>query len=286
MTQLVNIDGKLFAPEDAKISVFDHGFLFGDSVYDTMRTYGGRVFLLDEHMQRLENSARMLYLKLPLTAEELKSEILRTVHASSNPECYVRLMVTRGVGKIGLDIRLCKNTSTVILVQPLEPPLARFYQEGVPVTIVTVRRNDPRALNPKMKSSNLINNILAYHEAAESGAFEGILCNPSGFVAEATGSNIFLIRDHVLLTPPPEAGLLEGVTRALVLDLATKKKIPFVEKNITPEEFKQAEECFLTSTTKAILPVRSIDSARLSPVPGPVTRQLMDAYDAFVAAIP
>lgn len=284
MMQLVNIDGKLYGPEDAKISVFDHSFLFGDSVYETMRTYRRKVFLLDEHMKRLENSARMLYLNLPVPCEELKDEIRRTVNESSNAECYIRLMITRGVGKIGIDIESCKKPGYVILVLPLEPPAAQFYREGVPVAVVSVRRNDPRALNPRMKSSNLINNILAYREAREAGAFEGILCNPEGFVAEATGSNIFIVRSNILVTPPREAGLLEGVTRALVLDLAARMKIAVEEKNMIPEELMRAAECFLTSTTKAILPVRSIGNTELSPVPGPVTLQLMSAYDAFADA--
>jgi len=284
MTQLVNIDGKLYGPDDATISVFDHAFLFGDSVYETMRTYRHKVFLLDDHMMRLENSARMLYLKIPLSIDELKGQILRTVNESSIPECYVRLIITRGVGKIGIDIESCKKPSYVILVQPLEPPAAHFYRDGVPITVVSIRRNDPGALNPRMKSSNLINNILAYREAREAGAFEGILCNSQGFITEATGSNIFVVLDHVLVTPPAEAGLLEGVTRRLVLDLASRKKIPAKERNITPEELTQAAECFLTSTTKAILPVRSIGNTELSPVPGPVTMQLMSAYDDFVDA--
>jgi len=284
MMQLVNIDGKLYGPEDAKISVFDHAFLFGDSVYETMRTYRRKVFLLDEHMNRLENSARMLYLTLSLSIEELKDEIRKTVNESSNAESYIRLIITRGVGKIGIGMESCKNPGYVILVLPLVPPAPEFYREGVPVTIVSVRRNDPRALNPRMKSSNLINNILAYREAREAGAFEGILCNSEGFITEATGSNIFMVRGNVLVTPPPEAGLLEGVTRALVLDLADQKKIRAEQRNITPEELNEAAECFLTSTTKAILPVRSIGKAVLSPVPGPVTTQLMSAYNAFVAA--
>ncbi len=284
MMQLVNIDGKLFGPDEAKISVFDHAFLFGDSVYETMRTYGGKVFLLDEHMKRLENSARMLYLKLPISSEALKNEIRKTVSESSNAECYIRLMITRGTGKIGIDIQSCKQSGFVIFVLPLEPPPAQFYHRGVPVGVVSVRRNDPRALNPRMKSSNLINNILAYREAKEVGAFEGILCNIQGFITEATGSNLFIVHNNVLVTPPPEAGLLEGVTRALVLDLAKRKNIPAEERNFTPEELAGAAECFLTSTTKAILPVRSIGSAELSPVPGPVTARLMSAYDEFVAA--
>ena len=255
MSRIVNIDGKLSGPEEAKISVFDHGFLFGDSIYETMRTYRRRIFLLDRHLLRLENSARMLRLKLPLSLEEFGGELNRTVVAASNDECYLRLMVTRGVGSIGLDIDLSPQPGYVVIVNRFEGLPSAYYERGVKIAIVSVRRNDLSTLNPKIKSSNLLNNVLAYVEAKEQGAFEGILCNISGYVSEGTGSNIFLVSDGTLLTPSLDSGLLEGVTRDLVIQLAEQEKIPFQERKVTPEELIEAEECFITSTTKGILPV-------------------------------
>lgn len=282
MGQLVNINGELFGPDDARISVFDRGFLFGDSIYETIRTYRQKIFLPDRHLQRLQNSASMLRLKLPLSLLQIESELNRTVAAAANPESYVRLIVTRGRGRIGLDIHLSTASTFVILVNPLEALPADYYEHGVPVAIVSTRRNDRAALNPLMKSSNLLNNILAYSEAKEEGAFEGILCNLNGYIAEGTGSNVFVVRDNILITPPSEAGLLEGVTRGLVVELARKEKMVCEERNITPVEFLECRECFITSTTKAILPVSRINHTELERAPGPITRRLMDAYDRFV----
>ena len=282
MEQVVNIDGKIVAAENASISVFDRGFLFGDSIYETLRTYDRKPFLMDRHLQRLENSARMLFMNLPMSLDEISRQVLRTVEASSNRECYIRIIVSRGAGRIGLDVDLSKKPTLVIIVVKLEPPSADHYEKGVRLSIVSVRRNDVTSLNPKIKSSNLLNNVLGYVEAKKHGAFEAILCNIAGFVAEGTGSNVFAIRSGKLLTPPPQAGLLEGVTRALTLDLAANEQISCEEILFTPQELLQCEECFITSTTKEILPVREIDDKAFSPVPGPVTRQLMLAYRKFV----
>jgi branched-chain amino acid aminotransferase len=283
MQQVVNIDGTISSASEARISVFDRGFLFGDSIYETLRTYKRQPFLIERHLQRLENSARMLYLKLPLTLSETAEQIRKTVDASDNQECYIRIIVTRGTsGKIGLDIHSSKKASFVIIVVPLEPPNSSAYETGVKVSLVSVRRNDITTLNPKIKSSNLLNNVLAYVQAKEHNSFEGILCNIAGNVAEGTGSNVFIIRKGELWTPPAEAGLLEGVTRALTLELANEEKIPVKEQNFTPEQMLQSQECFITSTTKEILPVSQIDETPLANVPGPITKKLMLAYRRFV----
>jgi len=284
MEQIVNIDGTLYSGEEAKISVFDHGFLFGDSIYETIRTYNRKPFLLDRHLKRLDNSGRMMYLGLPLADNQMEAEIQRTVQASSNPECYIRLIVTRGAGKIGLDINLSKHPTYVIIVDRLAPFPPEYYDVGVKVCIVSIRRNDQASLNPKMKTSNLLNNILAYHQAKEQGAFEGVLCNLSGYVTECTGSNIFLVKNGVLITPPSSAGLLEGVTRALTIQLAAASGIPMQEKNVTPDELIEADEAFITSTTKEIMPVHTINNTRISDFAGPTTRKLMSAYRHFVEA--
>ena len=284
MEQVVNLDGKILPAAEATISVFDRGFLFGDSIYETLRTYNGKPFLIERHLQRLQNSARMLYMELPMKPDEISREVERTIRASTNRECYIRIIVTRGAGRIGLDVSLSKHPSLVILAVPLEPPRSEYYETGVKVSLVTVRRNDVTTLNPKIKSSNLLNNVLAYVEAKKQGSFEGILCNMAGYVAEGTGSNIFMVHEGVLKTPPPEAGLLEGVTRALTLDLAIADGVPCKEVQFTPQELLEADECFITSTTKEILPVRQVDDREFSVVPGPVTKRLMQAYRNFLTA--
>jgi branched-chain amino acid aminotransferase len=281
MEQLVNLDGTVVPAAEATISVFDRGFLFGDSIYETLRTYHRKPFLIERHLQRLQNSARMLYMELPMALEQISSEVERTINASTNRECYIRIVVTRGAGRIGLDINLSKHPSLVIIVVPLEPPSDAYYTSGVKLSLVTVRRNDVTTLNPKIKSSNLLNNVLGYVEAKKQGSFEGILCNMAGYVAEGTGSNIFMVKDGILKTPPPEAGLLEGVTRALTLELAVAETVPCREVQFTPQELLEAEECFITSTTKEILPVRQVDERQFSTIPGPVTAKLMRAYREF-----
>jgi branched-chain amino acid aminotransferase len=282
MGRIVNIDGKLYSPEDAKVSVFDHGFLFGDSIYETMRTYSGRIFLLEKHLKRLAGSAEMLRLQLPRSLDEFTGELNRTVAAAGNEECYLRLIVTRGVGPIGLDMDLSKQPTYVAIVNPFAPLASDLYSKGVKVALVATRRNDLSTLSPRIKSSNLLNNVLAYMEAKAAGAFEGILCNMAGYVSEATGSNVFMVHDGKLCTPSLDSGLLEGVTRDLVIELAAGAKIPIEERKITPQELLGSDECFITSTTKEILPVNQIDEKRLSDVPGPITRRLIAAYDAFV----
>lgn len=282
--QIVNIDGKLYPPEEAKISVFDHGFLYGDNVYETMRTVRRRVFVIDRHMERLQNSARMLRLTLPLPVDELKREIARTVEATDNPECYVRLIVTRGVGRIHLDMDRSEKASYIIFVNPYDPLPADYYEHGVKAALVSIRRNSQMTLNPGIKSGNLLNNVLAYMQAKEQDAFEGILCNLAGYITECTGSNVFFVRNQTLWTPPLEAGLLPGVTRGLVLELARQEGIAAAERNITPEELGEFKECFITGTTKGVLPIRRITDLEFPDTPGPVTRRILDAFRRFVDA--
>jgi len=282
MKEAVNLNGEIMAASEARIPVFDRGFLFGDSIYETLRTYRRKPFLIERHLKRLETSAGMLFLQLPLSLEEIAAQVNRTVEVTDNSECYIRVIVTRGTGKIGLDIHSAPIPTFVILVIPLEPPTLEAYERGVKIALVKIRRNDVTALNPKIKSSNLLNNVLAYAEAKEHKAFEGILCNMAGNIAEGTGSNVFIVRDGQLKTPPPEAGLLEGVTRALTVELAAAQRVNMQESNFTPAEMLLADECFITSTTKEILPVRQIDEKLLQPVPGPITKRLMNAYREFV----
>lgn len=282
MKEIVNIDGALLPPDNAKISVFDHGFLFGDSIYETMHTHRRKVVLIDRHLERLQDSADMLYLKLPLSRDQLRSEIARTVEATDPQECYVRLIVTRGVGKIHLDIAQASHSSYVIVVQPYEPPAPELYTNGVKVAFVALRRNDRATLNPKIKTSNLLNNVLGYIQAKELQAFEGLFCNMAGFVTECTSSNFFMVHTGKLITPPAEAGLLQGVIRGLTLEMAAQCGIPAEERNFMPQECFEADEAFITSSLKGLLPVKLIDEKGLSPVPGPVTKKLMDSYRALL----
>lgn len=282
MSDIVNMNGTICDASEAKISIFDHGFLFGDSVYETMRTYNRKIFLLERHMKRLENSARMLRLKLPVPVDKIQEELRRTVAESKHEECYLRLIVTRGKGKISLDTEATEGSTYVIVSLPFHPLPAATYQNGIKLALVSTRRNNRLSLNPGMKSSNLLNNVLAYMEAKDRNAFEGILQNLSGNITEGTASNIFIVKNEKLLTPSLDVGLLPGVTRGLVFELAAAEKIPLEETHITPEELMNCEECFITGTTKGILPAGRIDDLQLSPVPGPVTEKLMQAYQGFV----
>jgi len=282
MGQIVNIDGTLYPPEEAKISVFDHGFLFGDNIYETMRTYRGRVFLIERHLFRMEASANLISLNLPLNQADIQRQIEKTASAGGNNESYIRMIVTRGKGAISLDMDSSERASYVIIVKPLEQYPREYYQRGVKLAMVSIRRNDRQSLNPRIKSGNLLNNVLAFMQAKSEGAFEGILCNLAGNVTEATSSNVFLVKDGKLITPSLDSGLLSGVTRGLVLELAAAQQIPIDERNVHPDELLQCDECFITSTTKAIIPVNQISDTRLADAPGDVTKQLMDAYRKFV----
>lgn len=282
MGQIVNIDGILYPPEEAKISVFDHGFLYGDNIYETMRTYRSKVFLIERHLFRMEGSANLINLNLPLNQVDIQRQIEKTASAGGNNESYIRMIVTRGKGAISLDMDSSERASYVIIVKPLEQYPREYYQRGVKLAMVSIRRNDRQALNPRIKSGNLLNNVLAYMQAKSEGAFEGILCNLEGYVTEATSSNVFLVKDGKLITPSLDAGLLSGVTRGLVLELAAAQQVPIEERNVHPDELLQCDECFITSTTKAIIPVNQISDTHLADAPGNLTRQLMDAYLKFV----
>ncbi|HSE40242.1 MAG TPA: aminotransferase class IV [Acidobacteriota bacterium] len=280
--QIVNIDGTLYSAEDAKISVFDHGFLYGDNIYETLRTYRGRIFLIERHLLRLQLSAEFIQLTLPLNVKEFQKELERTAAEGKNQESYIRLIVTRGRGAITLDPDRSERASFVIIVNPLEPYPREYYEKGVKVAMVSIRRNDRQTLNPRIKSGNLLNNVLAFAQAKSERAFEGILCNLAGNVTEATSSNVFIVKNEILITPSLESGLLSGVTRGLVLELAASKQIPIEERDVHPSEMMQCDECFITSTTKGVMPVNQISERQLKSAPGAVTRQVMEAYQQFV----
>jgi len=289
MARMVNIDGTLTEAEHARIPVFDRGFLYGDSVYEVVRTYKGRPFELQAHLRRLRSSAALLALALPWTDEELAAEIGRTVAAAGNAESYVRLIVTRGAGEIGLDPGLAEAPCRIIIVQELETPGPEVYEHGVEVALVGVRRNLREAVDPAAKTGNYLNNVLALRQARAWGAWEAIMLDHEGRLTEASTANLFLARDGELLTPPLHVGLLEGVTRRGVVRLAAELGVSCREAVLWPEDLYAAQEAFLTSTTRELVPVvrvRDSDRARAvgSGRPGPLTLRLLRAFRRAAAA--
>jgi branched-chain amino acid aminotransferase len=280
MSIRVFIDGAVRAPEEAKISVFDRGFLYGDSVYETIGTAYGRLFAAREHLDRLERSAQRIALRVPPRAE-IERAIAETMAAAGNDESRVRVILTRGVGKLDLDPATASDTRLVVIVFPLGAPSREMYESGVAVAIVSITRNSPSAIDPAVKSGNYLNNVLALGEARRrSGAYEAILCAGDGSIAEGSTSNIFIVAKGEIRTPPPEVGILDGITRAKVVDLCRANDLPLVERSIQPDELRAADEVFLTSATRGVLAVTTIDSQPIgNGRPGPVTRRLMSLYD-------
>jgi branched-chain amino acid aminotransferase len=280
MSIRVYIDGAVRSPDEAKVSVLDRGFLYGDSVYETIGTMYGRLFALRDHLDRLERSARRIGLRVPPRAE-IEAAVAATVAAAGNPETRVRVMLTRGVGKLDLDPASCDDCRLVVIAFPLGPPTPAMFDKGVAVAIVSVTRNSPRAIDPAVKSGNYLNNVLALGEARRtSGAYEAILCADDGSVAEGASSNVFAVVRGELWTPGADVGILDGITRARAMELARGAGITVVERRILPDELRGADEAFLTSATRGILPITTIDGRPVGAgVPGPNTKRLMALYD-------
>jgi branched-chain amino acid aminotransferase len=278
MSIRVYINGQVCLPEEAKISVFDRGFLYGDSVYETIGTTDGRLFAAAEHLVRLERSAGRIGLRAPPRAE-MERAIAVTVAAAGNAESRVRIMLTRGVGKLDLDPASTDDTQLVVLVFPLGAPSDQMYARGVAAAIVSVTRNSPQAIDPAVKSGNYLNNVLAVGEARRAGAYEAILCGADGSVAEGASSNVFAIYDGVVRTPPLDVGILDGITRGKVIALCRRNGIACEETRISPDQLRRADEVFITSATRAVLPVTRIDEHPVgSGLPGSVTRRLMELF--------
>jgi branched-chain amino acid aminotransferase len=285
MSIRVHIGGKVCLPEEAKISVFDRGFLYGDSVYETIGTAYGRLFAARDHLDRLERSAMRIGLRVPPRAD-IERAIAETMEAAGNIETRVRVVLTRGSGKLDLDPASVDDTQLVVIVFPLGPPTAEMYAKGVTVAIVSITRNSPSAIDPAVKSGNYLNNVLALGEARRRlGAYEAILCGADGSVAEGSTSNIFTVVGGEVRTPPLEVGILDGITRSKVLELCRKNGLRLVEVRMFPAELRAAEEAFITSATRGVLPVTRIDDKPVGDgTPGPVTRNLMVLYDALARA--
>ncbi|HWF85252.1 MAG TPA: aminotransferase class IV [Vicinamibacterales bacterium] len=284
MAAIVNVNGRVFDQKDAVVSVFDHGFLYGEGVYETLRTYNGEPFLFDRHMARLRTSASMLALAVPLTDGEIERRFRETVQAAGlgrDPahEAYIRILVTRGVGDLSYDPAGCPDPTVVVIVKPHVPPPAEVFASGVRVSLVPIVRNHPGSVSPLIKSNNLLNNALAMQEALRHGSFEGVMRNHKGELAECTQSNLFIVKDGAALTPPIDAGLLPGITRAYLFEIGAEIGISVREQVLKDADLFGADECFLTSTTREVLSIVQVDQAPIgSGVPGPVTGALLDGF--------
>ncbi len=275
----VYIDGKLFEKEQAKISVFDHGLLYGDGVFEGIRFYNGKVFRLQAHLERLFDSARAIKLEIPLTIREIEEAVLGTLRVNQLSDGYVRLIVTRGIGNLGLSPWNCARPSIIVIADHIQLYPELLYQKGLQIATCATRRISPAALDPSIKSLNYLNNILARIEAHQAGAAEGLMLNDQGYVAECTGDNVFIVKNAHLFTPPLYAGALRGITRAVVFELATKLGLSVTEQPLTRYDIFTADECFLTGTAAEIAPVVGLDGRHIgSGEPGSVTQALMGAF--------
>ncbi len=279
----ISIDGQLTTdPQRACIPVFDRGFLYGDSIYEVFRTYGGRLFAVDDHFDRLERSAAALGLRMPADRAGILAEIRRTVDAAKNPETYVRLVITRGAGDIGLDPALADRPRTVIIAKPLALDPKWKSGQGFTVKVVDIRRNFKNALNPAIKSGNYLNNVLAIAEAKAAGADDAIMLDFEGRVTESTTSNVFLVKDGVLLTPQLDVGILEGITRKLLLRLAAGNRIAVQERDLWRADLDAADEIFFSGTIKEVLPIVALDGRPVgNGKPGALTLRMAELFEAY-----
>ena len=284
MAATVNVNGRVSDQEHAVISIFDHGFLYGEGVYETLRTYHGQSFLFDRHMRRLRKSAGMLALDIPLSDAQIDQRFRETVRAaglggSPDREAYIRILVTRGIGELTYDPAATPVPSIVVIVKPNVDPPREVFERGVKVSLVSVMRNHPGTVNPLIKSNSLLNNALAMQEAIRSGGFEGVMRNTRGELAECTQSNLFIVKDGAALTPPLDAGLLPGITREFLFEVGAEAGIPVREAVLKDADLLGADESFLTSTTREVVPIVQVDDRTIgSGQPGPITRALLDGY--------
>ncbi|MFZ1219066.1 MAG: aminotransferase class IV [Chthoniobacterales bacterium] len=283
MAATVNVNGRITAEQEAVIPVFDHGFLYGEGIYETLRTYNGRLFLYDRHLRRLRNSARLIDLVLPFTGDELAARIQETIFSAKldGAEAYVRVLVTRGVGELTYDPKATPTPSWVIIVKPLSSPSAETYEKGVKVVLVDVVRNHPQSVNPMIKSNNLMNSALAAQQALKRGGFEAVMRNYRGELTECTQSNLFIVKDRAVLTPPLESGLLPGITRELLFEIGREIGVEIREQVLRDGDLFAADEAFLTSTTRELLPIVTVDERPIAGGrPGPITLELLNAFRA------
>jgi branched-chain amino acid aminotransferase len=279
MALKVYISGKLYDKDDAKISVYDHGLLYGDGVFEGMRSYGGKVFRLEQHLERLWSSAKAIALEIPLSRPAMAKAVNDTLATNGITDGYIRLVVTRGAGTLGLDPNRTSHPQVIIITDHIALYPEDTYQNGLEIVTASTMRNHPAALSPRIKSLNYLNNILAKLEGLQAGCVEALMLNHKGEVAECTGDNIFVVRNNVLTTPPTDAGILEGITRDAVIELARKSNYEVRETSLTRHDVYIADECFLTGSAAEVIPVVKVDRRKIgSGVPGPVTRDLIERF--------
>lgn len=275
MGLIVYLNGKFVPEEEGKISIFDHGLLYGDGVFEGLRSYNGKIFKLDEHLERLYKSGKAIALEIPLKFEELKKAVIETVRINNLRDSYIRIVVTRGVGDLGLDPRKCKTPTIFIIASSIQLYPESLYEKGIDLVTVATRRNLNEALNPAIKSLNYLNNILAKIEANNAGATEGLILNQFGYVSECTGENIFIVKKDNLITPPISAGALEGITRKVVMEIGENIGLKVKEENLTRYDIYTSDECFLTGTAAEIVPVVRVDNRIIGDgKPGKITLKI------------
>ena len=279
----IYIGGQYFDKENAKISVYDHGLLYGDGVFEGMRSYSGKVFRMQQHIDRLYESALAICLTIPITKEQLIADVNKTLQINSLKEAYIRLIVTRGSGSLGLDPNRTSDPQVIIIADSISLYPEEHYRKGLKIITAATIRNHPAALSPRVKSLNYLNNILAKIEGLQAGCVEALMLNIKGEVAECTGDNIFIVKNGVVQTPPKDAGILDGITRNAILELATELGIPAKETTLTRHDLFVADECFLTGSAAEVIPVVSIDGRTIAQGNvGPVTIQLMAEFKKLV----
>ncbi len=282
---VVFLNGEFISRDAARVSVFDHGYLYGDGVFEGIRAYNGRVFRLDEHLDRLYESAQTVMLQVPLTKEQLREAVLETLRRNGLRDGYVRLVVSRGPGDLGLDPRKCPQPTVVVIAEGIQLYPQEAYSRGLRAITVTTRKIAPDMLSPQVKSLNYLNNILARIEVNRAGVDEGIMLNAAGYVTECTADNVFVVLRGELCTPPVYLGILKGITRETVLELARALEIPATERVFTMHDVYTAEECFLTGTAAEVAPVVEVDGRVIGDgTPGAVTRRVIAAFRGRVAA--
>lgn len=279
---LIYVDGELRPREQATVSVFDHGLLYGDGVFEGIRVYNRRIFRLDAHLDRLYDSATAIALDVPLAKAELAEAVRRTVRQNRKEDGYIRLIVTRGVGDLGVDPRKCERPTVIIIVTDIQVYPAPLYTAGISVITSATRQVSHQALDPRIKSLNYLKNVLAKIDAARAGAEEAIMLNQDGFIAECSADNLFVVRGSMLLTPSPQDGALEGITRGAVLSLAAEAGVEAREARLTRFDLYTADECFLSGTGAEVMPVVEVDGRPIGDgTPGPLTRRFEEAFRAL-----
>jgi branched-chain amino acid aminotransferase len=277
--QMIWLDGEIVKQSEAKISVFDHGLLYGDGIFEGIRMYSGRVFRLDQHIDRLFSSAKSILLKLPWSKEEVTQAVVDTIKANHLTDGYVRLVITRGVGGLGLNPYLCPTPSMFIIAANIQLYSDASYENGLDLITCATRRPTPAALSPQVKSLNYLNNVMAKIECIQAGVMEGIMLNEQGYVAECTGDNVFIVKKGIVYTPPVSAGSLDGITREVIFDLCKSEGIEIREAMMTRHDIYISDEAFLTGTAAEVIPFVKLDQREIGDgTPGPLSKQLINAF--------